>query len=349
MTVKGGTGAIMEYFGPGVETLSCTGMATICNMGAEIGATTSMFPFTDAMYDYLFATKRGEIAEYARLYAEDLRADPGSESSYDKIVDIDLSILEPHVNGPFTPDLATPISEFARTVRENGWPEKISVALIGSCTNASYEDMSRAASVAADALENGMDKAACKLTVTPGSELIRGTIERDGQLGTLTKIGGIVLANACGPCIGNWDRFDMPDGQDNSILSSYNRNFAGRNDGNAATHAFVASPELVVAMSLAGSLLFNPLTDDLHVGDKSFRLKPPTGNSLPSRGYKATSEVYQRPPQDKSGLKVVIPPNSDRLQAIPPFAAWNGHNAVNMPILIKTKGKTTTDAISGMT
>ncbi|KAK4500403.1 hypothetical protein PRZ48_008592 [Zasmidium cellare] len=346
VTVKGGTGAIMEYFGPGVETLSCTGMATICNMGAEIGATTSMFPFTDSMYDYLVATKRSEIAEYARLYAGDLCADAGSEAYYDKIIDIDLSSLEPYINGPFTPDLATPISEFARTVRENGWPEKISVALIGSCTNASYEDMSRAASVAADALDHGMPKSACKLTVTPGSELIRGTIERDGQLSTLKKIGGIVLANACGPCIGNWDRFEMPDGQDNSILSSYNRNFAGRNDGNAATHAFVASPELVVAMSLAGTLLFNPLTDDLKVGNKTFRLKPPSGQSLPSNGYKATSDAYQEPPQDRAHLEVNIPTDSNRLQAIPPFPAWNGRDAVNMPILIKTKGKTTTDAIS---
>lgn len=317
-------------------------------MGAEIGATTSLFPFTDNMYDYLIATKRSKIADFARLYAEDLRADAGSESSYDEIIEIDLSSLEPHINGPFTPDLATPISDFARTVRENGWPDKISVALIGSCTNASYEDMSRAASVAADALEHGLCKSACKLTVTPGSELIRGTIERDGQLGTLKKIGGIVLANACGPCIGNWDRFDIQDGQNNSILSSYNRNFAGRNDGNAATHAFVASPELVVAMSLAGSLLFNPLTDELQ-GDNGemFRLQPPSGRSLPLNGYKTPLDAYQHPPIDGEDVEVVIPSNSIRLQAIPPFSPWNGRDAVNMPILIKTKGKTTTDAISG--
>lgn len=339
----------MEYFGPGVDTLSCTGMGTICNMGAEIGATTSLFPFTDSMYDFLVATSRRDIADLARKYAQELRADPGSESSYDDIIEIDLSTLEPHINGPFTPDLATPISDFARVARENGWPDKISVALIGSCTNASYEDMSRAASVARDALDHGVRKTATKLTVTPGSEMVRGTIERDGQLATLKKIGGVVLANACGPCIGNWDRADVEDGQNNTILSSYNRNFAGRNDGNGATHAFVASPDLVVAMSLAGTLSFNPLTDDLKAGENgdSFRLQPPSGPSLPSKGYKLPVDAYQAPPENREEVEIIIPSGSNRLQAIPPFAPWDGQDALNMPILIKTKGKTTTDAISG--
>lgn len=300
------------------------------------------------MYDYLVATRRAGIADFARLYEDELRADPRSETYYDDIIEIDLSTLEPHINGPFTPDLATPISQFAQLVRQNGWPDKISVALIGSCTNASYEDMSRAASVAADALGHGMTKSACKLTVTPGSELIRGTVERDGQLNALKKIGGIVLANACGPCIGNWDRSDVKDGETNSILSSYNRNFAARNDGNTATHAFVASPELVVAMSLAGSLLFNPLTDDLEVNGKKFRLQTPSGRSLPMNGYKPTADTYQEQPKDSRNIEVIIPPDSNRLQAIPPFSAWNGQDVVNMPILIKTKGKTTTDAISGV-
>ncbi|KAJ5730750.1 Aconitate hydratase [Penicillium malachiteum] len=279
LTVKGGTGAIIEYHGPGVDSLSCTGMGTICNMGAEIGATTSMFPFNDRMYDYLKATKRQNIGDFSREYAAQLREDEGAE--YDQLIEIDLNELEPHVNGPFTPDLATPLSKFKEAVKANKWPEELKVGLIGSCTNSSYEDMSRAASIARDALDHGL-KSKSLFTITPGSEQIRATIERDGQLATLEEYGGVILANACGPCIGQWDRKDVKKGDANSIISSYNRNFTGRNDANPATHAFVASPDLVVAMTVAGSLNFNPLTDSLKDKDgNDFMLKPPTGDGLP--------------------------------------------------------------------
>ncbi|CAD0085885.1 unnamed protein product [Aureobasidium mustum] len=260
LTVKGGTGAIIEYHGPGVDSISATGMATICNMGAEIGATTSLFPFNDRMYDYLNATKRKSIGDFSRTYAKELKEDQGAE--YDQLIEINLSELEPHINGPFTPDLATPISKFKEAVKANNWPEEMKVGLIGSCTNSSYEDMSRAASIARDALDHGV-KAKALFTVTPGSEQIRATIERDGQLQTFEEFGGMVLANACGPCIGQWDRRDVKKGEKNSIVSSYNRNFTSRNDANPATHAFVTSPDLVVAMTIAGTLNFNPLTDSL--------------------------------------------------------------------------------------
>ncbi|OBT72542.1 hypothetical protein VF21_10493 [Pseudogymnoascus sp. 05NY08] len=345
LTVKGGTGAIVEYHGPGVNGISCTGMATICNMGAEIGATTSLFPFNDRMYDYLAVTKRKDIGDFSRAYAKELREDEGAE--YDQLIEINLSELEPHVNGPFTPDLATPISKFSEAVKANGWPEELKVGLIGSCTNSSYEDMSRAASIARDALDHGI-KAKALFTVTPGSEQIRATIERDGQLATLEEFGGMVLANACGPCIGQWDRKDVKKGEANSIISSYNRNFTGRNDANPATHAFVTSPDLVVAMTIAGSLHFNPLTDKLVGADgKEFLLKAPSGNGLPESGsFDPGQNTYQAPPAERSGVSVAVSPTSDRLQLLEPFKAWDGKDAENLPILIKCDGKTTTDHIS---
>ncbi|KAI9827632.1 MAG: hypothetical protein M1819_006921 [Sarea resinae] len=344
LTVKGGTGKIVEYHGPGVDSLSSTGMGTICNMGAEIGATTSLFPFNDRMYDYLAATKRSQIGDFARSYAKELKEDEGAE--YDELIELNLSELEPHINGPFTPDLATPISKFKEAVDANKWPEDLKVGLIGSCTNSSYEDMSRAASIARDALDHGL-KAKSVFTVTPGSEQIRATIERDGQLETLEEFGGMVLANACGPCIGQWDRRDVKKGEPNSIISSYNRNFTGRNDANPATHAFVTSPDLVVALTLAGTLKFNPLTDTLKDKDgNDFLLSPPTGDGLPSRGYDPGRDTYQAPPEDRSAVSVAVAPTSDRLQVLEPFDAWDGKDATDLPILIKTQGKTTTDHIS---
>ncbi|KAI7032223.1 Aconitate hydratase [Hortaea werneckii] len=344
LTVKGGTGAIIEYHGPGVNSLSCTGMGTICNMGAEIGATTSLFPFNDSMHKYLAATKRKEIGDFARAYAAELHEDEGAP--YDELIEINLSELEPHINGPFTPDLATPISQFKEAVKANKWPEELKVGLIGSCTNSSYEDMSRASSIAQDALDHGI-KAKSVFTVTPGSEQIRATIERDGQLKTLEDFGGMVLANACGPCIGQWDRRDVKKGEPNSIISSYNRNFTGRNDANPATHSFVTSPDLVVAMTLAGSLNFNPLTDTLKDKDgKDFKLKAPTGEGLPAQGYDPGRDTYQAPPQDRSSVQVAVSPTSDRLQILEPFTPWDGKDATDLPILIKAQGKTTTDHIS---
>ncbi|KAI4175802.1 MAG: hypothetical protein LQ343_001415 [Gyalolechia ehrenbergii] len=344
LTVKGGTGAIVEYHGPGVNSLSSTGMGTICNMGAEIGATTSMFPFNDRMYDYLAATKRKPIGDFARTYAAELKEDSGAE--YDELIEINLSELEPHINGPFTPDLATPISKFKEAVESNKWPEELKVGLIGSCTNSSYEDMSRAASIARDALNHGV-KAKSMFTVTPGSEQVRATIERDGQLETLEEFGGMVLANACGPCIGQWDRRDVKKGEANSILSSYNRNFTGRNDANPATHSFVTSPDLVVALTTAGNLKFNPLTDPLKDKDgNDWMMSPPTGEGLPAKGYDPGRDTYQAPPQDRSSVSVLVSPESDRLQILEGFKAWDGKDATDLPILIKCKGKTTTDHIS---
>ncbi|KAK7548592.1 aconitate hydratase-like protein [Phyllosticta citricarpa] len=344
LTVKGGTGAIIEYHGPGTDSLSCTGMATICNMGAEIGATTSLFPFNDRMYDYLAATKRADIADFAREYGKELKEDQGAE--YDQLIEINLSELEPHINGPFTPDLATPISKFKDAVKENKWPEDLKVGLIGSCTNSSYEDMSRAANIARDAMDHGI-KAKSLFTVTPGSEQIRATIERDGQLKTFEEFGGMVLANACGPCIGQWDRKDVPKGTPNSIISSYNRNFTGRNDANPATHAFVTSPDLVVALTIAGTLNFNPLTDTLKdANGKEFKLKEPFGDGLPSQGFDPGRNTYQAPPKDRANVSVAVSPTSDRLQILQPFEPWNGKDATNLPILIKAAGKTTTDHIS---
>jgi aconitate hydratase len=344
-TVKGGTGAIVEYFGDGVDTFSCTGMATICNMGAEIGATTSVFPFNESMVKYLQATERSEIAEFAKLYQKDyLSADEGAQ--YDQVIEIDLNTLEPHVNGPFTPDLATPVSKMKEVAVEKGWPLEVKVGLIGSCTNSSYEDMSRAASIIEDAKAHGIASKAL-FTVTPGSEQVRATIARDGFLKTFQDFGGKVLANACGPCIGQWDRQDIKKGDKNTIVSSFNRNFTARNDGNPETHAFVASPEMVVAYAIAGDLRFNPLTDKLKDADgNEFLLKPPHGEGLPAKGYDAGENTYQAPPTDRSSVEVKIAPNSDRLQKLTPFKPWDGKDALKMPILIKALGKTTTDHIS---
>lgn len=344
LTVKGGTGAIVEYFGPGIESISCTGAGTICNMGAEIGATTSIFPYTRRMAAYLQATGRGAIAALADAYAPLLRPDPGCE--YDQLVEINLSELEPHINGPFTPDLAHPISKFAAAVRKNQWPDDIKVGLIGSCTNSSYEDMSRSAHVAQQALDHGI-KAKSTFTITPGSEQVRATIERDGQAEVFRRIGGLVLANACGPCIGQWDRRDVKKGEKNTIVTSYNRNFTGRNDANPATHAFVTSPELVTALVLASRLTFNPLTDPLTgVDGKPFMLQPPTGDELPRRGFDPGQDTYQAPPKDGSALQVAVDPKSTRLQLLKPFDKWDGQDIKDAVILIKVKGKCTTDHIS---
>lgn len=344
LTVKGGTGAIVEYFGEGVDSISCTGMGTICNMGAEIGATTSLFPFNHRMADYLRATERAEIAKLAEANADLLKADEGAE--YDQIVEINLDELEPHINGPFTPDLAWPLSKFAAAVKEKGYPEELKVGLIGSCTNSSYEDMERAASVARQALDHGV-KAKAEFTISPGSEQIRATIERDGQMATFTEVGGVVLANACGPCIGQWKRHDVKKGDKNSIITSFNRNFTGRNDSNPDTHAFVASPEIVTAFTLAGSLSFNPETDELKGADgKGFKLKSPFGDELPKRGFDKGHATYQAPPEDRSGITVKVDPASNRLQLLEPFKAWEGTDLSDMPVLIKAKGKCTTDHIS---
>ncbi|CCH59812.1 hypothetical protein TBLA_0B09940 [Henningerozyma blattae CBS 6284] len=344
-TVKGGTGKIVEYFGEGVDTFSATGMGTICNMGAEIGATTSVFPFNKSMVEYLNATGRSQIADFAKLYQKDfLSADEGAE--YDELIELDLNTLEPYVNGPFTPDLATPISKLKDVAVQNNWPLDVRVSLIGSCTNSSYEDMSRAASIVKDAASHGL-KAKTIYTVTPGSEQIRATIDRDGQLGTFKEFGGIVLANACGPCIGQWDRRDIKKGDKNTIVSSFNRNFTSRNDGNPETHSFVASPEIVTAFAIAGDLRFNPLTDKLKDKDgNEFMLKEPVGEGLPTRGYDKGASTYQAPPEDRSNVEVKVSPTSDRLQLLKPFKAWDGKDSLDMPILIKSLGKTTTDHIS---
>ncbi|VDN83038.1 unnamed protein product [Brugia pahangi] len=355
LTVKGGTGSIVEYFGPGVDSLSATGMSTICNMGAEIGATTSIFPFNDNMVQYLKATKREDIAKEAMRYKEILTPDEGSE--YNKLIEIDLSTLAPHVNGPFTPDLAHPVDALGKNAQANGWPLEIKVGLIGSCTNSSYEDMTRAASVAKQALDKGL-KAKAKFTITPGSEQIRATMERDGLTEIFKSFGGVVLANACGPCIGQWDRKDVKKlnltnyffhyfplhGEKNTIVTSYNRNFTGRNDANPATHAFVTSPELVTALTLAGRLDFDPRTDELETPSGSkFKLQPPSGHSLPPKGYDSGVNYYQAP----SGHgNVVVNENSERLQLLKPFNPWDGKDLENMLILIKVKGKCTTDHIS---
>ena len=347
LTVKGGTGAIVEYFGPGVESLSCTGMGTICNMGAEIGATTSVFPYTQSMARYLRATGRGQVAELANNYRTNLlQSDPeDAERLYDRVVTIDLSELEPHVNGPFTPDLAHPITKLGTTASEKGWPMDISVGLIGSCTNSSYEDMGRAASVARQALAKGV-KAKSGFTITPGSEQIRATIARDGLDKPLKEIGGLVLANACGPCIGQWNRQDVKKGTPNTIVTSYNRNFTGRNDANPATHGFVTSPELVTALTIAGRLDFNPLTDTLTAADGSkFKLEAPTGDELPERGFDPGEETYQAPPTGEKP-NVDVDPNSQRLQLLTPFDRWDSNDLDEMFVLIKVKGKCTTDHIS---
>ncbi|CCD63454.1 putative aconitate hydratase, mitochondrial [Caenorhabditis elegans] len=341
LTVKGGTGAIVEYFGPGVDSISATGMGTICNMGAEIGATTSVFPYNESMYKYLEATGRKEIAEEARKYKDLLTADDGA--NYDQIIEINLDTLTPHVNGPFTPDLASSIDKLGENAKKNGWPLDVKVSLIGSCTNSSYEDMTRAASIAKQALDKGL-KAKTIFTITPGSEQVRATIERDGLSKIFADFGGMVLANACGPCIGQWDRQDVKKGEKNTIVTSYNRNFTGRNDANPATHGFVTSPDITTAMAISGRLDFNPLTDELTAADGSkFKLQAPTGLDLPPKGYDPGEDTFQAP--SGSG-QVDVSPSSDRLQLLSPFDKWDGKDLEDMKILIKVTGKCTTDHIS---
>jgi aconitate hydratase len=344
LTVRGGTGAIVEYLGPGVESISATGRATICNMGAEIGATTSLFPYDDRTTVYLQATRRSAVADAASSIREHLAADPEVEDDpaavFDQVLEIDLSTLEPHVVGPHTPDLARPVSRLGQEAKANGWPLRLSQACVGSCTNSSYEDISRAASIARQASARGL-KAKTPLLVTPGSEQVRATIERDGLLADLEAIGATVLANACGPCIGQWARTDVTDGEPNSILTSFNRNFPKRNDGNNATLAFIASPETTVAYALAGTLDFNPLTDELD----GVRLTPPKGDELPIGGFDEGEDGLVVPPLD-GAVDVVIQPESTRLQRLEPFPPWNGEDLVRLPVLLKAKGKCTTDHIS---
>jgi len=345
LTVKGGTMSIVEYFGDGVDSISATGMGTICNMGAELGATTSVFPFNQRMIDYLAATERQGIADEAMKYKDVLlSADP--DCKYDQVIEIDLNTLEPHINGPFTPDLCTPISGLKEAALANGWPTEVKDGLIGSCTNSSYEDMSRVASLMKQALAKGM-KSKGNFYITPGSEQIRATIERDGLADTMREFGGVVLANACGPCIGQWDRQNVKKGEKNTIVTSYNRNFTGRNDANPATHCFVTSPEMTVALTMAGTLEFNPLTDTLTAEDGSeLSLSDPFGDGLPANGFDPGEDTYQAPPADGSNVIVDVDPASDRLQLLTPFDRWIGTDLLNMRILIKVEGKCTTDHIS---
>ena len=350
LTVKGGTGAIVEYFGDGADSLSATGKGTICNMGAEIGATTSIFAYGEKMAAYLRATDRADIADAAEAVKQHLRSDDEVYANpaeyYDQLIEIDLDTLEPHVNGPFTPDLAWPISNFAKAVRDNNWPEKLEVGLIGSCTNSSYEDMTRSASIAAQATAKNL-KVKAEFTVTPGSELVRFTAERDGLLDTFEEMGGVVLANACGPCIGQWARHMDDPTRKNSIITSFNRNFAKRNDGNSSTHAFVASPEIVTAFAIAGDLTFNPMTDTLtNEAGEQVMLDEPQGIEQPVQGYAVDDAGYQAPAEDGSGVQVVVSPTSDRLQLLEPFKAWEGTDLHGLKLLIKAKGKCTTDHIS---
>lgn len=350
LTVKGGTGAIVEYFGPGARTLSCTGKGTICNMGAELGATTSVFPYDEKMAAYLKSTGREALADLCTANAEHLKADEDIEANpeayFDRVIEIDLSTLAPHLVGPHTPDLARPVTDIGAEAATAEWPIEISNALIGSCTNSSYEDMGRAASIARQAAAHGL-KAVVPLMVTPGSEQVRATIERDGQLEALESIGAVVLANACGPCIGQWKRTDIAAGTPNSILTSYNRNFPKRNDGRAETYAFIGSPEIVIAQSLVGRLDFNPATDALTAADgTTFKLEPPVGDELPSAGFDPGANSYIPPPEDGSAVQVAVDPNSERLQLLEPFAPWNGQDFTNLPVLMKAKGKCTTDHIS---
>jgi len=350
LTVKGGTGAIVEYFGDGAASLSCTGKGTICNMGAEIGATTSTFGYDDAMERYLRATGRADVADLANGIREHLTGDPevyaDPAAYFDHIIDIDLSTLEPHLNGPFTPDLATPISQVRAAAAANGWPTRIEYGLIGSCTNSSYEDISRSASVARQAVEAGIT-AASVLTITPGSEQVRYTIERDGFIDTFEQLGGQVFANACGPCIGQWDRAGAEKGERNTIVHSFNRNFSKRADGNPNTHAFVGSPELVTALAIAGDLGFNPLTDTLTTRDgRQVKLAEPVGVELPPRGFDVEDAGYIAPAADGSAVQVVVKPDSERLQLLDNFPAWDGKNITGARVLIKAAGKCTTDHIS---
>lgn len=350
LTVSGGTGAIVEYFGEGAESLSCTGKGTICNMGAEIGATTSVFAYDKKMKAYLESTERADIAAEADKVAQYLRADEevyaNPAAFFDQLIEINLSELEPHVNGPFTPDAAWPISQFAEAVRSKGWPEKLEVGLIGSCTNSSYEDITRAASVAEQAINKKL-KAKAEFTITPGSELVRYTTERDGLLKIFDQMGGVVMANACGPCIGQWARHTDDPTRRNSIITSFNRNFAKRNDGNPNTHAFVASPEIVTAFAIAGDLTFNPLKDKLiNENGEEVMLDEPKGVELPVNGFAVEDAGYQAPAEDGSNVKVIVSPDSNRLQLLEPFKPWEKTDLKGLRLLIKVKGKCTTDHIS---
>jgi aconitate hydratase len=350
LTVKGGTGAIVEYFGEGADSLSATGKGTICNMGAEIGATCSIFTYDEKMSVYLKATGREEVASLADGIREHLRPDPEVYTDpgkyYDQVIEIDLNTLEPYVNGPFTPDLAWPISKFADAVKANNWPEKLEVALIGSCTNSSYEDISRSASLARQAINKKL-KTKAEFTITPGSEQVRFTIEKDGFLKTFEEIGGVVLANACGPCIGQWARHIDDPNRKNSIITSFNRNFAKRNDGLSSTHAFVASPEIVTAFAIAGDLRFNPLKDKLrNEKGEDVMLDEPKGIELPPNGFSVKDPGYQAPAKDGKVIQVTVKPDSSRLQLLAPFPAWEGKDLKGLKLLIKAKGKCTTDHIS---
>ena len=350
LTVKGGTGCIIEYFGPGASSISCTGKGTICNMGAEVGATTSTFAFDESMSDYLKATGRADVAEMAQSVATCLQADEDvylhPENYFDQVIEIDLSELEPQINGPFTPDLATPLSLFKTVAKEKGWPMEMKVGLIGSCTNSSYEDIGRAASVARQAKQKNL-KVKAEYTVTPGSELVRFTVARDGFLAAFEEMGGVVLANACGPCIGQWARHNAANLPENSIMTSFNRNFAKRTDGNPKTHGFVASPEIVTAFAIAGTLDFNPETDFLtNENGELVKLDPPTGDNLPVKGFACEDQGLIPPSTDFQDIEVVVNPESDRLQLLEPFTPWDGKDLVNLKLLIKARGKCTTDHIS---
>ena len=350
LTVKGGTGCIVEYFGDGATSLSCTGKGTICNMGAEIGATTSLFGYDEKMSRYLRGTGREDVADMADRRAAELTGDDDvyaePQKYFDQVIEIDLSSLEPHINGPFTPDRAIPLSQFAGEVKANGWPEKLEVGLIGSCTNSSYEDLTRAASVAAQAKEKHL-AVNSKYTVTPGSEQVRYTAERDGVLGYFEDIGGVVLANACGPCIGQWARPDADKAEPNSIMTSFNRNFAKRADGNPNTHAFVASPEIVTAFSIAGTLLFNPMTDALTNSEgEKVMLDEPVGLELPEAGFAVEDAGYEAPAEAGSSVNVIVKDDSERLQLLTPFSPWDGEDYKGLRLLIQASGKCTTDHIS---
>ena len=350
LTVKGGTNRIIEYFGEGTESISCTGKATITNMGAELGATTSIFPYDKRMKTYLDATQRARIATLAEANRDLLTADPEVTADpgkyYDLVIEIDLDTLEPHIVGPHTPDLARPVSQMAADVTANGYSDTLTSGLIGSCTNSSYEDITRAADVAQQALDHGAS-IKCPLWVTPGSEQVEATIERDGQMGTLEQLGATVLANACGPCIGQWKRDDIADGTVNSIISSFNRNFAKRNDGNPKTASFISSPEIVIAYAIAGRLSFNPLTDEIENNGASFKLEAPKpAPEIPAEGFVFKADGYLPPPDDRSGLEVKVSPDSKRLQVLSPFAPWDGSDFEKLPVLLKADGKCTTDHIS---
>ena len=351
LTVSGGTNAIVEYFGPGTKSISCTGKATITNMGAEIGATCSVFPYDERMETYLKYTNRGDIAGLANQNKESLVADPEVESNpekfFDKVIEINLSELEPHIVGPHTPDLARSISDLSDDVKTNDYVDPISVALIGSCTNSSYEDMSRAASLAEQAKQKGI-KAKIPLLVTPGSEQIRGTIERDGQMDSLKDIGATVLANACGPCIGQWNRPELDNDEKNTIVTTFNRNFPGRNDGHRTTLNFIGSPEMIIALSLGGKLSFNPLIDELTAADGTkFKLEPPKpAPEVPEEGFMRPEGIFVAPPENSDDVEIIIDPASKRLQRLEPFEKWNGQDFEEIPIMVKAKGKCTTDHIS---